>query len=293
MRPTRRRPARRVLFAEALRRIGRQTTRQRLRSVRYIIRLAFDEARFLLTTALPLLPRALVAVHARTRILLPGCAFDLYGTDQPGPLVLFVHGGAWGAGSSTQHAILGDAMSTALGSPVAVADQRVYPAGGMREQAGDVADVARAARARFPGRRVVAVGHSSGAHSLAIALAEGLAVHAAVLQAGVFDPLRHFSFEAERGLESTSPMLPAAGAEGDETRLQSMRVEACFRPPETSTGKVLAISNFGDVRLEGETGAEGFGLPDVAEKSGVLWRVPKGGTFLMTGGLDAVVPMSR
>ncbi len=285
---------RRVFFAEAIRRIRLQTFSQRLRSVPYVLRLAFDQVLFLLFTGLPITPRQLLALYARTRVELPNCAFDLYGEKHSGPLIVFVHGGAWGGSNSLDHALLGKRLAAACNAPVAIADQRVYPAADMREQAVDVADIVFAARARFPDRRVILAGHSSGAHSVALAIADGLSVHSVVLEVGVFDPLQHFTFESVRGLETVSSMLPAGRADEDVTRLAEFSVMRCFRKREPEdTEKDSGESNLQlKDPLEGDIGVACIGLQRAADVRDILWEVP-GGTFIMGAGVDCVVPLSR
>lgn len=63
----------------------------------------------------------------------------------------------------------------------------------MTEQANDIADVVRVAKGRYPGRKFMVLGDSSGAHSVPAALAnETTRVDVEVIQAGLYDPLAHY-----------------------------------------------------------------------------------------------------
>lgn len=109
-------------------------------------------------------------------------------------------------------------MSEAFDGPVFVADQRLWPRGDMPAQADDVAEVARIAQDRYPGRKSLLVAHSSGAHSAAIALADGsTTVDVVVLQARVYDP-SHTTGTRARALQTVSPMEATVGAEEDVRR---------------------------------------------------------------------------
>jgi len=162
------------------------------------------------------------------------------------------------------------------------------------------APVARATSARW--HRAWLVGHSSGAHSSAIALANGSTqVDAAVLQAGVYDPLAHFLHEGTRGVESVSPMAPAADADRDVLRLSDYAIPQFFLKEPNANGyrnKQSASfdtfpqqpANLSHIPLQGDREARHIGLPKVAAAS-VPWGAALG-TFVMTAAEDTVVPLS-
>lgn len=92
----------------------------------------------------------------------------------PAPLVLFVHGGGWKRGSKdnagSRHA---PGHLTALGYNYASIDYRLVPAATVEQQASDIAQALSALldRARKLGidrSRVVLMGHSAGAHLVAL-----------------------------------------------------------------------------------------------------------------------------
>lgn len=86
------------------------------------------------------------------------------------PLVLYVHGGGWSAGSPDAGAHGQPAHLTARGYAWATAGYRFVPSATVEQQAGDLAAAIAAAR-RAKGvdpDRVVLIGHSSGGHLAAL-----------------------------------------------------------------------------------------------------------------------------
>jgi acetyl esterase/lipase len=145
------------------------------------------------------------------------------------PVVLYVHGGAWGAGDAWNFAPIARALSaTYASSPVLILNYKAcqYPRGDARDQATSVADALSYARTRFKGRNVICMAHSSGAHVATLAL---LGIHDArlqgrgnclplcdvfIAQAGVYDLASHYLYESSRGVALVSPLLPAACGDG-------------------------------------------------------------------------------
>jgi arylformamidase len=95
-----------------------------------------------------------------------------------GPLLLFVHGGAWAAGDKRSRSILANVRHwTARGFVVVSTNYRLLPRAHPLEQARDVALALGQAQQRAPGwgadsTAVVLMGHSSGAHLAALLTAE-------------------------------------------------------------------------------------------------------------------------
>lgn len=143
-------------------------------------------------------------------------------------VLLYVHGGAWGSGSSWNFSALGTSITDRCPNcAVLVLDYEAtqYPFGSMCCQVKSVRDSLRFARSRFPNQKLICMGHSSGAHIATLALLnvsnrmlddEGVAVSADVFisQAGVYDISSHFLYEASRGVANLSPLLPASCPEG-------------------------------------------------------------------------------
>jgi acetyl esterase/lipase len=190
---------------------------------------------WLFTTGLPLLPRMLWDLQFRKeRVSLDdGTSLDVYTPlgdarqNQNTPVVVYVHGGAWGSGDSWNFSSVGASLSRRHANcTVLVLDYATtqYPSGTMIDQATSVAWALSYARARYRERRVVCIGHSSGAHVSSLALlgyhnAPGtdpdcLLADVFIAQAGVYDVGAHFLYESSRGVAHVSPMLPSCCHDG-------------------------------------------------------------------------------
>jgi acetyl esterase/lipase len=163
---------------------------------------------------------------------------------QPPPrrLVVFVHGGAWGSGFPALYRLaavpfLGVHCTTA----VAMVGYRTYPTVASVDD--QVDDVARAldliVSSQEQPQSVVLVGHSSGAHLIALGLEQGKLTSALeseksafVGMAGVYDIPAHYRHEAARGVERLSPMAPICGGS----------VAAWRRNSPTHLAKTMAIA---------------------------------------------------
>ena len=100
--------------------------------------------------------------------------FRARGTSAPAPLVMFVHGGGWKRGSKDNATGQYKAPHfTGAGYAFASIDYRLVPASTVEEQAGDVAAALKALLDRSDAlgidrSRVVLMGHSAGAHLVAL-----------------------------------------------------------------------------------------------------------------------------
>ncbi|MFA6218319.1 MAG: alpha/beta hydrolase [Erythrobacter sp.] len=96
------------------------------------------------------------------------------GASRGAPLVLFVHGGGWKRGDKSM--MKGSAKLShwqALGYAVASANYRLVPGATVEQQAQDVADAVAllkrdAGRLGFDSGRIALIGHSAGAHLVAL-----------------------------------------------------------------------------------------------------------------------------
>lgn len=98
----------------------------------------------------------------------PRQAYDVYDSDtRDGPLVMFVHGGGWSRGDRSMVNALPD-YARRHGLTLASTDYRLAPQVSAREQATDVAAAVASLRASHPGRPLLLMGHSAGAHLVAL-----------------------------------------------------------------------------------------------------------------------------
>eukprot|EP00177_Eucheuma_denticulatum_P003867 GFKZ01007000.1.p1 GENE.GFKZ01007000.1~~GFKZ01007000.1.p1 ORF type:complete len:457 (+),score=58.78 GFKZ01007000.1:213-1583(+) len=215
------------------------------------------------------------------------------------PMVMYVHGGAWGAGTSLQFAQMGRSISCLTGATTLVLSYRVYPEAKIAEQVKDVTDGMRAARGLFPGRRLVVMAHSSGAHVTAAALlkgaerGEGGLADVVVFSGGVFDLGRHFLYEGRRGIAEMSPLLPAARADEDVRWFEEWSTRKMV---EALRGRVQEWGEdewAGVGELEGDLAGREIWLPEVQRRgqSGNEKEVMLPKTFMMVSSGDVVVPV--
>lgn len=91
------------------------------------------------------------------------------GATADAPLVVFVHGGGWSRGDKRM--MQGSDKLRhwqALGYAVAALNYRLVPSAKVEQQAQDVAAAVALLKARFYPRRIALVGHSAGAHLVAL-----------------------------------------------------------------------------------------------------------------------------
>lgn len=196
--------------------------------------------------ALPLRPSALVELIAATSVQfkslsvpygpLPQHRLDIFDASSrhaadadSAPVLLFVHGGAWGSGSRFIYRLCGRRLDRE-GFTTCVVGYRRYPTADIAQQVDDICRAIAWAEARpeWAGRPLCVLGHSSGAHVSMLAAmqrARGVAprgddadagpsadrLRALVGLAGVYDIAKHYEFESKRCVHEVSPMKPAAG----------------------------------------------------------------------------------
>lgn len=141
--------------------------------------------------------------HAERLVELPGGTLVVDGRSPDAPLLVFVHGGYWQALSAAESLFLAADLVPA-GWAFAAVEYTLAPRGTIDEM---VLECTRALAQLGGGRRrVVLVGHSAGAHLVAMAALvqkPPLRVDTVVLVSGVYDlrPLVHTSINAPLGLD--------------------------------------------------------------------------------------------
>jgi len=145
------------------------------------------------------------------------------------PLVVFVHGGAWGSGTPLLYRLVD------INYPTAVVGYRTYPDADMPGQMQDVQACLKKLHRLFPSSPLVLVGHSSGAHIGMLAVLRNESPIAAFCGiAGVYDLPSHYLYEKSRGVERISPLAPAGGG-----TLASWRRYSPLRVLETTNATEL------------------------------------------------------
>lgn len=143
------------------------------------------------------------------------------------PVVLFVHGGAWGSGLPWQYRLTAAGIGHILNAgAVIVIGYPVYPATGILDQRDCVLAAldyihAHEAEVVISPTRInrgpyVLVGHSSGANINALAIIQSAVqrqrklVDVLIGLGGVYDIVEHYQWERNRGVHEISPMAAAA-----------------------------------------------------------------------------------
>lgn len=171
--------------------------------------------------------------------------------------VFFVHGGAWGSGMPWMYRLCATPFLEA-DMVVAIVGYRTYPDGNVQDQVDDLESAAKVIATKYPHlvkrpsnvpinewMGITLMGHSSGAHISALMAVERIerciqqkrdcldsdTLHFDNLVglSGVYSISHHFDFEAMRGVEQLSPMMPCCGYTRDSfdhfspaIRLQSL-----------------------------------------------------------------------
>ena len=164
------------------------------------------------------------------------------GEDNAKPLLLFVHGGAWGSGERWHYAPLANALAD-QNIIVGVCSYPMFPDVLVPEMVEDVRNAVVHFRESFTAlkstkqRRFTVLGHSSGAHLLAMAMltnrhhgnsTNGLGQHPPDCFIGIsgpYDITAHYAYEKYRGVAELSPMRDAMGGpDGFASNSPMMRI---------------------------------------------------------------------
>ena len=146
--------------------------------------------------------------------------------------IFFVHGGAWGSGSPDMYRVVADPFLK-RGSTVAVVGYRTYPDGYVTDQVKDILDSFTTLKEKGlidDKTKVTVMGHSSGAHILAMALLSNKelreSVSAFVGLGGVYDIPRHYRYECSRGVDRISPLATACGPSAKDQTIPSLVLQS-------------------------------------------------------------------
>ena len=156
--------------------------------------------------------------HSRQIIDLisPHSAVDEQDVKKREELIVFLHGGAWGSGFPLMYRLAAKPF-VKEGYPVAIVGYRTYPSADVVGQIEDVANALEFLYSMFHlelsnNKKIIFVGHSSGAHLGALGILRGeLSVDAFIGVSGVYDIPSHYIYERSRGIERCSPLAPACG----------------------------------------------------------------------------------
>lgn len=100
-------------------------------------------------------------------------AYDEFPGDDTAPLVIFWHGGSWKTGHKGMYRFVGRSLQR-MGAHAFVVDYPKYPEQTFPGFLEDARLAAAQIVERHPGRRVVLMGHSSGAHTALLVSMKGL-----------------------------------------------------------------------------------------------------------------------
>lgn len=313
-----------VFLKGAVARILRQPLRKRRRTAAAIASHILRDAAWWLTHGLWLVPRTLRTANRRKLLLIrppkSTPAYDVYShkthqqyvdqciqlsqrkialpSDSNVPILIYVHGGAWGAGDSTHYSQLAANLAQCAEAVVLILSYRLYPTATISEQVHDVTEAMRYARTTFRCKTLTLLAHSSGANVAALALLQNPAksqhdplVDVAILTAGPYHLMHHFLFESRRGVAEISPMLPAANADSDHTRF-----DACSPSVIAENLDVHLIEPSLQAppdALEGDMAASNIFLPEAtmsdARVSDDARIFPR--TYILTSSCDTTVPI--
>ncbi len=189
--------------------------------------------------------------------VLPGGTLLVQGRGPDAPLLVFVHGGYWQALSAAD-SLFPAADLVPRGWAVAAVEYTIAPAGGIDAMVGECIQALGSLGAGR--RRVVLVGHSAGAHLVAMsALVQRPPLHTdtVVLVSGIYDlrPLVHTSINAPLRLDSAraerlSPLLAPAAAHPDVVVAWGEHETAEFKRQSAAYADHLEANGCGVRRLE-------------------------------------------
>ena len=173
------------------------------------------------------------------------------------PLVIFVHGGAFGSGFPAMYRLMAIPFLSSTYN-VAIVGYRTYPNGLATDQMEDVRSAIGLLQRKFPGAKdITLIGHSTGAYLLTTSALLGKLedfdhISRIIALAGLYDIPSHYQFEKERGVERVSPLSVACG--GTYQRWKSLSPLRMLSTPrrvedDTRTPRMLAFHGNNDTTV--------------------------------------------
>lgn len=199
------------------------------------------------------------------------------------PVLLYVHGGAWGAGSASHYSQLATTLTHKTGVTVLVLSYSLYPAS-ISHQVDQVTAALRRLRYLYATNSLAVLAHSSGAHITALALLQAEPktpplADLIMLTAGPFHLVHHYLFESRRGVAHVSPMHPAA--------TDGLFAASPSHIAENFQNNFCSVKLPLPLALEGQLAALNVPLPDVSTPGDM--NFPQ--TYIISSSCDDVVPM--
>jgi arylformamidase len=183
------------------------------------------------------------------------------------PLVVFVHGGGWKRGDKRMMAG-SDKLAHwhARGYAVASINYRLVPEATVEQQAADVAQAvahlkARSDRLGFDPQRIALVGHSAGAHLVALVGTDPAYLHGAGLSLADIDgviPLDGAAYDVPQQLAGDHRLMGATYRQAfgdDPARQQRLSPTAHATAPNVSDFLILHVQRADGTRQSRELGA--------------------------------------
>lgn len=165
----------------------------------------------------------------------PEQCLDLFKTNttqQPQPLVVFVHGGSWSHSRHWMYRLVGRRLAD-LGFAAAVIGYGQYPGSTVPEMVYDIHSAVDWLRTHgsqhgIDTSRILLLGHSSGGHLCALAALAGggLGLAGVAVLSSPMDIADHYAWEQGRGVADISALYPAHGGETNFAALSPTRLVA-------------------------------------------------------------------
>ena len=134
-----------------------------------------------------------------------------------GPIVIFVHGGAWGSGKPWMYRLFCKNFERVLNaSKILIVGYSVFPDSDLNNQVDSIFSSLEYIYHHFElNKPVILIGHSSGANICSLCLLKHHEklhfISILICLSGVYDISAHYNWEQSRGVHEISPMRGASG----------------------------------------------------------------------------------